>query len=79
MVVQTRPSSTDVICEQAVEVRQRYPELFAYLARRDRDLRRALGRVPSPADIELSANWNQRGFVERALRSFGAGIDELAS
>lgn len=78
MAVQTRPRQSDIVREQALWVRREYPELFAYLARRDRELRRALNRVPSPADVELSATWNQRNHVERTLRAFGTGIDELA-
>jgi len=63
---------------QARELRQEYPELFAYLNERDRKLQRALRRVPSPADIELSATWNHRRFVEKTLSAFGDGVEKLA-
>lgn len=76
MTVQaTRPATLQA---QARDLRREYPELFAYLSERDAKLQRALRRVPSPADIELSANWNHRRFVEKTISSVGAGIGQLA-
>jgi hypothetical protein len=79
MTTHTPTTQTEVIAEQAMRVRVLYPELFDYLTRRDQNLRRALRRVPSPADIELSASWNRTEFIKRALDRYGPGIDELAS
>jgi hypothetical protein len=77
MAAQTCRNQGDAIRQQAFQVRRQYPELFAHLTARDRELKRALGRVPSSADIELSANWDRRGFVKRTLDAFGTGIEEL--
>lgn len=75
MAVQTvRPVTLQA---QARELRRAYPELFAYLDERDRKLKRALRRVPSPADIELSATWNHRSFVQKTLDSMGSGVGDL--
>lgn len=79
MTAHTRATQTEVIAEQAMRIRVLYPELFDYLMLRDQNLRRALRRVPSPADIELSASWNRPEFIKRALDRYGPGIDELAS
>lgn len=72
----TRPTTLQ---EQAREVQSMYPELYAYLNQRDANLRRALRRVPSPADIELSATWNHQRFVDKTIRGLGAGLDDLAA
>ena len=76
MAVQTAGPAT--LQEQARELRREYPQLFAYLSERDRKLQRALRRVPSPADIELSATWNHHKFIEKTLASSGSGIETLA-
>ncbi|HLT18338.1 MAG TPA: hypothetical protein VKZ96_02695 [Thermomicrobiales bacterium] len=73
----TRPDDLTLIREQATHLRQTYPELFAHLVARDRKLERAMKRIPSPADIELSAAWDQRAFFARTLATCGAGIEEL--
>ena len=66
------------IQEQARVLSHEFPDIFDYLHQRDQELRKALGRVPSPADIELSATWNHHRFVERTLNRIGPGISELA-
>lgn len=65
--------------EQARAFRTVCPELFAHLKARDARLRRALQRVPSPADIELSATWNHRKYIKRTINSLGPGLDDLLS
>ncbi|MEZ4521356.1 MAG: hypothetical protein R3A46_06915 [Thermomicrobiales bacterium] len=72
----TRPTTLQ---EQARELKTAYPELYAHLNRREANLRRALGRIPSPADIELSAAWNHQRYVDKTMRDLGAGLDELAA
>jgi hypothetical protein len=62
---------------QARQLRSEFPELFAYLSERDQKLQRAFRRVPSPADIELSATWNHRSFVQKTFDSIGAGVGRL--
>ncbi|CAN5806262.1 hypothetical protein BH23CHL2_BH23CHL2_18980 [soil metagenome] len=64
--------------DQARMLQNELPELYAYLIERDQKIRRSLARIPSPADIELSATWNHRQFVEKAVNSIGPGLDELA-
>ena len=78
MTTQTRPSDLAVIAAQAAQLQHTCPELFAHLIERDRKLSHALRHIPSPADIELSATWNQRKFFEKALARCGASIEELA-
>lgn len=66
------------LASQACIVREQYPELFSYLRERDLRLRRALKRVPSRADIELSATFNYRTHLSRAIDDYATGIGELA-
>lgn len=63
--------------EQARALRADFPELYDYLNTRDEKLRRALNRVPSPADIELSATWNHRKYIERTMNALGPGLTDL--
>ncbi len=77
MTVQTvRPATLE---SQATQLREGFPDLYAYLVKRDRKLARALKRIPSPADIELSATWNQRRFVQKTVTDLGPGIEDLAN
>lgn len=71
----TRPTTLQ---EQAQALRSDFPELYDYLNARDEKLRRALRRVPSPADIELSATWNHRKYIEQTINRWGPGIEDLA-
>lgn len=77
MTKQERVTQAEVLAEQATRVRERYPELFDYLTRREQNLRRAFRHVPSPADVELSASWNGPKFTMRVLYRYEPGIDEL--
>jgi hypothetical protein len=66
--------------ELATQVRQlqeHYPDLYDYLKRRDRALERALARIPSRADIELSSVFNARAYLEKTLRELAPGVGEL--
>ena len=65
--------------EQARVLRDDFPELFEHLSRRDELLQRAFRRIPSPADVELSATWNHRRFVDRTLEKIGPGLSELGA
>lgn len=75
MAVQTARPTT--IQNQAQVLRNEFPELYAYLCQRDDNLQRALRRVPSPADIELSATWNHQDFVRKTLGAMGPGVRQL--
>lgn len=77
MTTSTHPDELTLIREQAARLRESYPELFVHLVARDRKLERALKRIPSPADVELSATWDQRKFLTQTLASCGASIEEL--
>lgn len=79
MTAHTQATQFEVIVEQAMDVRELYPELFDYLMRRDQNLRRAFRRIPSPADVELGASWSRQEFITRVLDRYGPGIDELAN
>lgn len=75
MTVQaTRPATLQA---QARALHSEFPELYVYLAQRDDNLRRALRRVPSPADIELSATWSHQDFVQKTLGAMGPGVRRL--
>jgi hypothetical protein len=74
----TTERQTRTLSDQAKLMQAECPELFAYLSRRDADLRQALRRSPSPADLELSAIFNYRAHYGQALRYFAAGVAELA-
>ena len=61
-----------VLREQATAFQQQFPELYEHLRRRDAELLR-LARLPSPADIELSATLNVRGRLERVRQALERG------
>ena len=63
--------------EQARVLRYEFPEVFDYLEKRDEKLRKALGCVPSPADVELSATCNHRRYIQRTIEAIGPGIADL--
>lgn len=66
-----------IIAEQARKVRALYPELFAALDQRDRQLRRVVQRLPEPYDPE---SWLPLPTLEQtlqSLRTLGAGIGQL--
>lgn len=64
---------------QACELRKHYPDLYRHLVARDMKIRRAMRRIPSPADIELSATYNHSRHVATLLEAAGPGLDELGS
>jgi hypothetical protein len=75
----TADDSTEIIAEQARKVRALYPELFAHLADRERDLRKLRSRIPNPADPESWVPFNVYSDVITRVWHLPAGIDDLAS
>jgi hypothetical protein len=59
-------------------MQERYPELYAYLRRRDAELQRILRRIPSPADVALSASFDLRTQIGALRDALGGGLDTLA-
>lgn len=77
----TAPLNDDrraMLREQARDVEERYPELFAALLERDRTLSWTLARIPHPADIENSAAFDLWGHISANLSTLGPGLAELA-
>jgi DNA-directed RNA polymerase subunit L len=75
--LRTMATERELIAEQARKVRALYPELFAALDERDRNIRSALYRIPHPADPEALV---PPQVVERALqtlRQCKTGIGDL--
>jgi hypothetical protein len=73
---QERAHDHERLAQQAEQMRATFPELYALLADRDRDMRQALARFPSLADPEA---WMPAG-VERVitrLQALGPGVEEL--
>jgi hypothetical protein len=73
---QERAHDHERLAQQAEQMRATFPELYALLADRDRDMRQALARFPSLADPEA---WMPAG-VERIitrLQALGPGVEEL--
>jgi len=63
---------------QVRQLQEHYPELYDYLKARDRAIERALRRMPSQADIELSAGAvNACARLEQALRDLLPGAAAL--
>jgi hypothetical protein len=54
---------TPELATQVRQVREQFPDLYDYLTQRDRALERALARIPSRADIELSSVFNTRTYL----------------
>lgn len=75
--MQNVSARSDITAEQALQVREQYPELFEYLTRREETLLGALRRAPSPADIELSATYNRANHLAKAIDRAGPGLAEL--
>jgi hypothetical protein len=65
------------LTRQVRQLQEHYPDLYDYLKRRDRALERALARIPSRADIELSSVFNARAYLEKTLRELAPGVGEL--
>lgn len=78
-MLKNRPTQYATLHDQACEFRVRYPELYRHLVTRDAKIRRALRRVPSPADVELSATYNHTRHMSKAMESAGPGLDELGA
>ncbi len=66
-----------IIAEQARKVRALYPELFAALDERDRSIRRALYRIPHPADPEALVPPQVDRAGAETLRQCKTGISQL--
>ena len=75
---QSTAVSASEISRQANMMRGKYPELYAYLARRDETLRRALAGVPDEEDVELCATQRPFRQIEASLRGLEPGIAEIA-
>ena len=65
------------VAAQAGMVRALYPELFAALDARDRQLQRTLRRIPHPDDAESWLPPHQLEQALSALRALGGGIGDL--
>lgn len=73
------PDALIDILDQACEVRERYPELYAFLTTRERALDRARAGIPRPDDIESWLVFDAREHMRRHLLHIPPGICELAS
>jgi len=73
----SHPSQHELLTAQASQIRESYPELYAFLVERQREMRHALGRIPHPDDLEAVA---PAGVVDDAigrLRHVSSSIDDL--
>lgn len=73
----THPSQHELLTDQAGQIRESYPEFYAFLVERQREMRHALGRIPHPDDLESVA---PAGVIDDAigrLRHVTSGIDDL--
>ncbi len=80
MTTSTRPNTekrTASLASQARQLSEHYPELYDHLRRRDKAIERALRRIPSRADVELSSVFRPRRHLEKALRELPPGIGDL--
>lgn len=74
----TASTEAEAVAEQARKVRALYPELYAALDARDRQLRGALRRLGHPHDPESWVPWSVREEALLALHKLDAGIGALA-
>lgn len=72
------PAVLGDIVEQAREVRERYPALYAFFATRERCLDRALASIPQRDDIEGWLLFDARQLIRQYLFNIPPGICELA-
>lgn len=72
------PDALVEILEQAREVRERNPALYAFLATRERALDRARAGIPHPDDAEGWLVFDAREHMRRHLLHIPPGICELA-
>lgn len=72
------PERRVLLQEQAADMRVRYPELYEHLRQRDVALRRFLARIPSPADVELSASFNLPARLLALRHELSSGLDDLS-
>ncbi len=72
------PAALGDIIEQAREVRERYPALYAFLATRERCLERALAAIPQRDDVEGWLLFDARQLIRQRLLNVPPGICELA-
>jgi hypothetical protein len=72
------PEALADIIDQAREMRERFPELYAFLATRERALDRARAGMPRPDDIEAWLVFDAREHMRRYLLNIPAGICDLA-
>ena len=70
-------SDMETLAGQVRQLQEHYPDLYDYLAKRDRAIERALARIPSRADIELSSTFNARAYLERTMRDLVPGVGDL--
>ncbi len=68
---------TKTLEDQARQMSEHYPELYDHLRRRDRAIERALARIPSRADVELSSVFNARRYLEQTMKSLAPGVGDL--
>ena len=72
------PAALGDIAEQAREVRERYPALYAFLATRERCLERALAAIPQRDDVEGWLLFDARQLIRQRLLNVPPGICDLA-
>ena len=80
MTTSTRPTTekrTANLASQARQLSEHYPELYDHLRRRDKAIERALRRIPSRADVELSSVFRPRHHLEKALQELPPGVGDL--
>ncbi len=78
MKVQPPEVDSNFVREQLSEVREAYPEQFAYLRQRDAILRRTLLWIPHPNDPEAYMGMDRLEHLLDDLRRLPPGIVDLA-
>jgi hypothetical protein len=72
------PDALVDLVDQARKMRQQFPELYAFLATRERALDRARAGIPRPDDLEGWLVFDAREHMRRHLLNIPAGICDLA-
>ena len=74
----TASTELEIVTEQARKVRALYPEPFAALDQRDREIQQAVRQLGHPYDPETWTSWSVREQALRSLHALDGGIGDLA-
>jgi hypothetical protein len=73
----TTTADLSLLLDQARELRERFPELYAFLATRERAVERARAAIPPRGDIEAWVGFDAQEHLYRHVLTIPPGLREL--